>query len=241
MPLLDHFHPPLSVERPWEGFHSAWTTAIVSHLNRNLLPPDYFAMPQVTVGVRVEADVATWEKRRPVQDGNGAVATKAWSPPKPALSNPVDFVALQSFEVQILQEMGGSKLRGVIELVSPANKDRDSHRRAFVIKCAAHLQQGISVIVVDVVTSRNANFHEELMRLLQQPPAMSWQSPTDLSAVAYRAVPWKDGDRLDVWTDSIRLAAPLPAMPLWLDADLCLPVPFEDTYQATCELLRIPN
>lgn len=123
MPLLDHFHPPLSLQRPWEGFHSAWATAIVAHLNRDLLPPDYFAMPQVSVGVRMESDVATFEKRRPAQDGNGTVATRVWSPPHPSLSAPVDFLALPSFEVQILQEMGGPKLRGVIELVSPANKE----------------------------------------------------------------------------------------------------------------------
>ena len=24
MPLLDHFHPPLSDERHWESFHAAW-------------------------------------------------------------------------------------------------------------------------------------------------------------------------------------------------------------------------
>jgi hypothetical protein len=28
MPLHDHFTGPLSVTRPWEGFHSAWATMI---------------------------------------------------------------------------------------------------------------------------------------------------------------------------------------------------------------------
>jgi hypothetical protein len=32
-----------------------------------------------------------------------------------------------------------------IEIVSPANKDRPEHRRKFVAKCAALLQQGVSV------------------------------------------------------------------------------------------------
>jgi hypothetical protein len=30
MPLLDHFHPPLSEERSWEGFHSALCGVAVS-------------------------------------------------------------------------------------------------------------------------------------------------------------------------------------------------------------------
>jgi hypothetical protein len=40
MPLLDHFYPPLSRERPWESFHAAWDGSIADALNR-LLPPDY--------------------------------------------------------------------------------------------------------------------------------------------------------------------------------------------------------
>ena len=28
MPVLDHFHPPLSQRRHWESFHSAWATAL---------------------------------------------------------------------------------------------------------------------------------------------------------------------------------------------------------------------
>ena len=35
MPLLDHFHPPLSVERPWEGMHSTWASTIATQLNQD--------------------------------------------------------------------------------------------------------------------------------------------------------------------------------------------------------------
>ncbi len=54
MPLHDHFHPPWSIQRPWEGFHSAWATAMAFHLNSGLLPADYFAMPSLEVSGRVE-------------------------------------------------------------------------------------------------------------------------------------------------------------------------------------------
>ena len=47
MPLLDHFHPPLSVDRPWEGIHSAWATTIATQLNQDHLPPDYFAIQKL--------------------------------------------------------------------------------------------------------------------------------------------------------------------------------------------------
>ena len=45
MPLLDHFHPPLSMERPWEGIHSTWASTIATQLNQDQLPAEYFAMP----------------------------------------------------------------------------------------------------------------------------------------------------------------------------------------------------
>lgn len=44
MPLLDHFHPPLSERRKWHSFHHAWATVIAFDLNRRL-PPAYFADP----------------------------------------------------------------------------------------------------------------------------------------------------------------------------------------------------
>src|SRR5260370_18441871 len=96
MPWLDHFHPPLLGHRHWEGFHGWWAAALAGSLNEDLLPPDYFAEFQVTLGTRVEVDVATF-----TEDGgpgaprpNGAttaVRTRAWSPPTPVAVPPAVF------------------------------------------------------------------------------------------------------------------------------------------------------
>src|ERR1700722_689363 len=100
MPLLDHFHPPLSVERPWEGIHSAWASTIAAQLNDDQLPPDYFAMPLVTVGGRVEVDVGTFQSATPAGPGNGSVATAVWAPPRPPLTAAVDSIDPDVYEVQ---------------------------------------------------------------------------------------------------------------------------------------------
>ena len=60
MPLLDHFHPPLSIQRHWDGFHGKWASAIVDQLNEEL-PARYFAEPHVHRGGEFEVDVATFE------------------------------------------------------------------------------------------------------------------------------------------------------------------------------------
>ena len=82
MPLRDHFHPPLSQKRHWESFHSAWATALVDALNEKWLPAGYFAEEMITVGGRVEIDVATFEEA-PASNGAVAVAKKTWTAPQP--------------------------------------------------------------------------------------------------------------------------------------------------------------
>jgi hypothetical protein len=59
MPLLDHFHPPLHGPRRWEGFHHSWAALIARRLNQGILPDDYYAEPEITLGPELEIAVAT--------------------------------------------------------------------------------------------------------------------------------------------------------------------------------------
>ena len=133
MPLLDHFHPPLLGHRHWEGFHGRWAAAMADGLNDNL-PAEYFAEFQVTLGTRVEVDVATFTEGADPQEPrpNGAataVQTRVWAPPTPVAMLPALFP--DDLEVQVFSSVAGPTLVAAIELVSPRNKDRDEARRAF--------------------------------------------------------------------------------------------------------------
>lgn len=237
MPLLDHFHPPLHGPRRYTGFHHSWASSIARQLNLDALPPGYFAEPEISVGPELEIDVATME----LGSGGTATATKTWAPPRPKLAVKVDFARLESCEVRIYQDLDGAELRGAIELVSPANKDRPDSRRTFAAKCASYLKQRIGVMVIDVVTSRTANLHEELFDVLQvHGRNTAWESPTGLYAVAYRPVLVRKSPRVEVWPEPLTLNKKLPELPLWLALDLVVPVRLEESYQATCESLRIP-
>src|SRR5438105_12257152 len=90
------------------------------------------------------------------------------------------------FAVKVFSSVAGPKLVAAIELVSPGNKDRDETRRAFAAKCVAYLQRGIGLIVVDIVTSRRANLHDELIALMGQVETFAVANPTSLYATAYR-------------------------------------------------------
>lgn len=127
---------------------------------------------------------------------------------------------------------------GAIGLVSPANKDRPAHRDAFTSKCQTFLQQGIGLIVVDVVTTLSANLHNELMKRLELPIA---PMQADLYAVAYRVGETKETPHLDVWQESFAVGSDLPILPLYLKGGLYLPVDLNQTYQHTCIRQRIPD
>jgi hypothetical protein len=236
MPLLDHFHPPLSQRRHWEAFHASWATIIAMSLNENL-PDEYFAESQVHHGPRIEIDVATWSEND-TPEPNGGVATLTKRKTKlspPDLSIPMTFPP--SFGIHVMETSGGPTLVAAIELVSPANKDRPESRKAFAAKCHAYLQAGCGLIVVDMVTNRNSRpFDELLVELLAEPPQSQFGP---LTAVSYR--PLRDGecDSLEIRAKTLSIGMPLPALPLSLNAGIWIDVDLNETYQETCSRSRL--
>lgn len=245
MPLLDHFHRPWKTLRPWEGFHSTWASALAQRLNHGWLPPHHFAIPNVRLGNRLEIDVANLgdsTDQPPGSDGKdgpagGATMTAVWAPPRPTLSGPVDFAHLDLFEIQVFDEQDTPRLVAAIELVSPANKDRAGHRRAFAVKCASYLQQGVGVLVVDIVTSRSGQLHTELLELLQFVPVAPAEAPGDLYAASYRTAGASDEARLEAWLETLAVGRPLPVMPLWISEELSVAVHLEEAYTAARDAL----
>jgi len=147
MPLLDHFHPPLSDRRQWHAFHHVWASVIALDLNGRL-PPGYFADPNVEFNIETP----------------------------PPMTAPMALIT-DVVEIAVYNSEAGPVLIGAIELVSPANKDRAATRGAFVSKCASYLQQAIGLIVMDLVTGRRADLHAELLQRvsgLVVPPSELW-------------------------------------------------------------------
>jgi uncharacterized protein DUF4058 len=240
MPLLDHFHSPLAPRRDWESFHVNWAGAIADALNEHLLPEGYFAEEHAQIGARVEIDVATFDDSRSPAPGGGPITTlpaRVWSPPAATMVIPAAFP--DRFEVLVFESEGGAQLVAAIELVSPANKDRDAHRQAFAIKCASYLGQGISVIVIDIVTSRQANLHNEMMRLLEHGEAFALPSGVVLYAVAYRPLVRAGNEQIEAWPTTLAVGEPLPVLPLALNADVSLPLDLEATYTVACQRRRL--
>ena len=232
MPLLDHFHAPLLDDPPWSSLYTMWAASVVRWLNRTLPAGEFRAFANVRLGAQVEADVAEF-RRLPTNGhhatglaGEGGVATVPSAPPAVAhfaLSTPDDI------EVQIAESRHHMTVAGVIEFVSPANKKEHDERRAFVAKCAAYLHRGIGLVVVDVVTSRLANLHNDLMRAVGGPETTQMPD-TPTYVVGYGPVHRDGRTEADVWCYPAPVGTPLPAVPLVLRRGPVVMLDLEATY-----------
>lgn len=227
MPLLDHFHPPVSERRSWEGFHGEWAAAIVEKLNRDVLEEEYYADMQVHIGSQVEVDVAAFERANG-SSAPAATLARTWAPPATSLVLPTVFP--DEIEVQVFSTTTGATLVGAIGLISPANKDRPETRQAFAAKCLSYLTRGVGVIVVDIVTNRLANLHNDLMALLGHGPPFTLAPAATTYAVAYRPSRRPTGDQIEVWPRPLTLGQPLPELPLALRNAGVVPVHLEESY-----------
>lgn len=116
-------------------------------------------------------------------------------------------------------------------------RDRPESRQAFVSKCETYLRNSVGLVIVDMVTQRRANLHNELMQRLLGSTAEAHGS--DLYAVAYRAVQRVEATKLDVGQEPLTLGQALPTLPLWLRGGLCLPIDLGGTYKRTCREQRV--
>src|SRR5262249_34913802 len=80
--------------------------------------------------------------------------------------------------------------------------DRPEHRAAFVAKCAGLLRERVSVIIVDVVTTRTQNLYGELLALIgQSDPSLT--RPPPLYATACRLTKREEEWMLETWPQSL--------------------------------------
>jgi hypothetical protein len=187
------------------------------------------------LGTHVEADVAEFREPDVPRNGsrNGAVATLVEAPPA-ILTLPVIFP--DDLEVEIREEHDRARLVGVIELVSPGNKKEANEREAFITKCASYLRRGIGLVIIDIVTERHANLHNDLMTAIGGPkPQHMTDTPTYVSG--YRPVHRRatNANEIEVWPYPAVVGEAIPAVPFGLRGGPVVVLDLEGTYTAAIE------
>jgi hypothetical protein len=242
MALRDHFRPPVDKRVPWESFHAGWPMVIVQQLGK-ILPDRYLALPSAHSGGQIEVDIATYESEKgsvaAFEEGEGGVATVVWAPARPTLAIETELPDMDEYEVRVYDTTRNRRLVAAIEIVSPANKDRPEHRRAFVAKCAALWQRRVCVAIVDLVTVRDFNLYADLLELIGETDPSLVPTAPSLYAVACRWRPTDKGPLLESWNQPLELGKTLPTLPLWLADDFAVPLELEASYEQACRDLRI--
>jgi hypothetical protein len=100
------------------------------------------------------------------------------------------------------------------------------------------LQGGVSVSIVDLVTTRDFNLYVELLAMMDRTDP-AFVPPPSTYAVACRGRRVGRRTRLEAWAYPLAVGQPMPTLPLWLTEDLAIPLELEAGYEETCRVLRI--
>ncbi len=160
----------------------------------------------------------------------GGVAL-ADAPPRTRRRHTVEPAALGRRRSLAIRHVSGHRLVALIEIVSPANKDRSRHVKDFVDKAASALDLGVHLLLVDLFPPGPhdpSGMHGAVLQELE-PSEEPYEVPADEPATlaSYAA-----GPVVEIFVEHVAIGAPLPEMPLFLYDDRYVNVPLEPTYQA---------
>ena len=94
-------------------------------------------------------------------------------------------------------------------------------------------------MLIDIVTTRQANLHNELVYLLDAGEQFLLLLKP-LYAMTYRPVRREDAAEIEVWPATLAMGRPLPLLPLPLDQTIFMPLDLGATYTEACERSRPP-
>ena len=215
----------------FHAFHTAWITHLSEALNGGLLPSGYYALPEQHAGSRI-ADVLTLHSpvvessRSPNDDGGVAVAD---APPKTQRKLTASAASRSLRRTLAIRHVSGHQVIALLEVVSPANKDRQAHVEEFVDKAEAALLHDVHVLVVDLIPPGRHDprgIHGAIWDRFDDEP---YEVPADqpLTVVSYTA-----GLQPVAYVEHLAVGSDLTDMPLFLNPDRYVNVPMETTYQA---------
>lgn len=214
----------------FHDFHNAWITELRNALNGGLLPPGYYAQGEQYAG-QIQTDVLTLHAgSEPSAQGPG-VAVVSEAPPRVSRKLAASEAAFvrAARRTLVIRHVSGHRVVALLEIVSPANKDRLSSVADFVTKAQSALHQGIHLLIVDLLPPGRYDpqgFHEMIWEAYGDEPT---ELPPDkrLTLASYRA------DRLpEAYLEFVGLNDALPAMPLFLDRSAYVSTPLESTCEA---------
>ncbi len=221
----------------FHAFHTAWITHLSETLNGGCLPAGFYALPEQHAGRRI-ADVLTLHSPfdgpveepsgSPLDEGGMALAV-ADAPPRTQLRLTASTANRVLRRTLAIRHVSGHRVIALLEVVSPANKDRLAHVAEFVDKIEAALLQDVHVLVIDLFPPGRHDprgMHGAIWERFDDEP---YPTPQDqpLTLASCTA-----GIQPVAYVEHLAVGSGLIDMPLFLNPDHYINVPLETTYQA---------
>ena len=234
MPVHDWTRVDAGIFHP---FHHAWITEIARALNRGVLPPAYYALPEQFAS-GLGPDVLTLH--RPSGNGmpptmeppNGGV-TLALAPPRVRLRmrSEANRYASKAKAVTI-RHVSNHQVVAMVEIVSPGNKNNQNGLNAFVRKAHEALAAGIHLLFVDLFPPSSRDPQGIHRAVWGEDCGSDYALPEDkpLTCVSYVG-----GAGAEAFIELVAVGDVLPDMPLFLTPEVYVSVPLEITYQLAWE------
>lgn len=213
----------------FHDFHNTWISEVKVRLNEGLLPDGYYAQSEQYAGA-YRADILTLKvdeiDHDPMRSG-GAVAV-AENPPRVSrkvVAREIDGFRLRRRTIAV-RRTNDHEIVALIEIASPANKDRQQSVRQFVKKVEDSIEQGWHVLVVDLLppgrsdpAGLNVAICENIGDVEPDPTGKA------LSLASYVAMPMPEAH-----LEWLGVGDVLPDMPLFLSPETYVNIPLETTY-----------
>jgi hypothetical protein len=217
----------------FHAFHPAWVTHLSETMNGGLLPSGYYAMPEQHVG-RSITDVlalhAGAAAGRGAPDEGGLAVAEA--PPRVSRRLTASATPRTRRRTLTVRHVSGHRIVALVEIVSPANKDRADHVKELAEKVVSALGLGVHVLLVDLFPPGRhdpGGLHGTVWHHHDPDDTTSDNPPDDapLALASYVA-----GPDVECYLERIGNGDSLPEMPLFLHPDRYVNVPLEATYES---------
>ncbi len=219
----------------FHGFHLAWIAALRAQLNSGLLPSEYYADAEQVVRP-FSADVLTLHS--PAVLPSLASPDTAVLETRPVASRQLAFRRRPPRPRQrrvVVRHVSGHRVVALIEIVSPANKDRAESVADFVSKAAGAVRAGVHVLVADVFPPGRHDPHGIAAAVARElrdpddadtPPGDVTLSPEEpLCFTSFEA-----GEVVGVFWEPRAVGADLPTLPLFLAPGRYVNLPLGGSY-----------
>jgi hypothetical protein len=219
----------------FHDFHTTWIGVLRTTLNEGLLPGGYYALAEQHMG-RPIADILTLHASPappspplPLPPATGGTAL-AEAPPQVRRHQTIEPAALARRRTLAIRHVSGHRLVALLEIISPANKDRVESVADFTAKVVNALEAGVHVLLVDLFPPGHHDpqgMHGAVVQRLEQS-----DTEYDLPGEQARTLAsYIAGPRVNVYLEHPAVGDPVPPMPLFLRPDRYINVPLEATYQ----------